>query len=171
MIYFFQLPRWNAIFSCDNGFCAEQRIRLNPYHGDGYGCLDELAAPAPVQTRHGEEGTIYKHESLGEIRGSDPDLYALEHASPRDLDRPGDDEDGDDGSGEYKTVGSYTGLDELAAPSPVDNPREEQEYRPEFLECAAPESSFGGVAPKPNISGRDQSKIASEQQLRQQSRA
>ena len=100
-----------------------------PSNGDGYGSLDELAAPAPVHNLR-EEGTPCEPESDEKARGGGQDHHALEHAFCRDVDGQDDD---DDDNGDYGAVGHYTGLSEVAAPSPVGNPRDEQEYRAGFL--------------------------------------
>ncbi len=104
-----------------------------PQDRDAYDSLNELAAPVPVHNPGEEEGTLCKPESLEEVRGGDPDRHAPERDSHRDVD--GEDNDGD-GNEHYETIDDYSGLNELAAPSPVNNPREEEEYLPEFLESS-----------------------------------
>jgi fluoride exporter len=98
--------------------------------GEAYGSLDDLAAPALVKNSRDEEGTLYQPQFLEEARGRDPDHHELEHGSSRNLDH----EEDNNGNGEYEVIDNYPGLNELTAPSPVDNLREEQKCQPEFLE-------------------------------------
>ena len=97
--------------------------------GEAYGSLDELAAPALVKNSR-EEVTLHQPEFLEEPRGRDLDHHELEHGSPP---KPDHEEDNNENK-ECEVIDNYTGLNELAAPLPVNNLREEQKYQPELLE-------------------------------------
>jgi fluoride exporter len=92
---------------------------------DVYRSLTELVAPAPVQDP--QAGTSCSQTS----RQGLPSTDEVEHPATdflHHINRPYEEN--------YEVPGDYIGLNELTAPSPVDNPHEEPLSRHEFLENA-----------------------------------
>jgi len=88
-----------------------------------YWSLDELAAPAPIEPSqrghlHSEEATEQSFKGKSHRRGSKKSVY----------------HDGQASSDIYNNPDDFANLDELAAPSPVQNPYERHEYLQEYLE-------------------------------------
>ncbi|KAI9816889.1 MAG: hypothetical protein M1827_001534 [Pycnora praestabilis] len=98
---------------------------------DDYANLDEVAAPPPVE--NSEDNPIHRHESLEEYRSGGEDDERSRSRQPQ-----GAIEDLEGGEGnsreDYDVPDDYANLDELAGPSPVENPSESRFFRRNTLE-------------------------------------
>jgi fluoride ion exporter CrcB/FEX len=97
---------------------------------DTYANIDEIAAPSPVQNP--DENPIYRIRSFEERKESN----ALERRSSRASRRRSLSRSQPSRHSGYNIPDNYANLDELATPSPVENPDEDSIYRHKSLEEA-----------------------------------